>query len=268
SSRRALSAMRGAPASSSGSITFSRAVIWGSSWKDWNTKPRLRRRQSARSSSSIAKRSSPKTSTRPLVGVSRPASRPSSVDFPDPDAPTTATVPPASTSKPTSSRIVSQPSASRTRLPSDPPLSATMIRPDQNHERTILPEPIRRRLLAGMLALAAPAIGPDRIARATGPATVLVLGDSIAAEYGIARGSGWVDMLAARAGGRARFVNASISGETTSGGRTRLPGLLDEHRPDIVVIELGANDALRGLPLDGSEANLDAMVQAASDAGP
>lgn len=142
-----------------------------------------------------------------------------------------------------------------------------MIRPDQNHERTILPEPIRRRLLAGMLALAAPAIGADRTARATGPATVLVLGDSIAAEYGIARGSGWVDMLAARAGGRARFVNASISGETTSGGRTRLPGLLDEHRPDIVVIELGANDALRGLPLDGSEANLDAMVQAASDAG-
>ena len=105
------------------------------------------------------------------------------------------------------------------------------------------------------------------MARASGPARVLVLGDSIAAEYGIARGSGWVDMLAARAGDRARFVNASISGETTSGGRGRLPGLLAEHRPDVVVIELGANDALRGLPLDGTEANLDAMVGDALEAG-
>lgn len=105
------------------------------------------------------------------------------------------------------------------------------------------------------------------MARASGPARVLVLGDSIAAEYGIARGSGWVDMLAARAGDRARFVNASISGETTSGGRGRLPGLLAEHRPDVVVIELGANDALRGLPLDGTEANLDAMVGEALEAG-
>lgn len=142
-----------------------------------------------------------------------------------------------------------------------------MIRSEQTPERTILPEPPRRRLLASLLALAASAVGSARIARASGPARVLVLGDSIAAEYGIARGSGWVDMLAARAGDRARFVNASISGETTSGGRGRLPGLLAEHRPDVVVIELGANDALRGLPLDGTEANLDAMVGDALEAG-
>mgnify|MGYP001411127115 CR=1 FL=1 len=94
-----------------------------------------------------------------------------------------------------------------------------------------------------------------------------MLGDSIAAEYGIRRGSGWVSLLADKAGARARFINASISGETTAGGRTRLPGLLAEHRPDIVLIELGANDALRGLPLDASEANLDAMVSAARAAG-
>lgn len=94
-----------------------------------------------------------------------------------------------------------------------------------------------------------------------------MLGDSIAAEYGIRRGSGWVSLLADKAGARARFINASISGETTAGGRTRLPGLLAEHRPDIVLIELGANDALRGLSLDASEANLDAMVSAARAAG-
>src|SRR5690606_37013710 len=215
----------------------------------------------------MAKRSLPKTSTRPLVGVSSPARSPSRVDLPEPDAPTTATVPPASTSKLTSSSIVSQPSASRTCFPSDSTLNATMIRPELTHERTILPDPARRGLLAALLALAATAGTAPPKALAADPIRVLVLGDSIAAEYGIARGSGWVDMLAARAAGRATFVNASISGETTTGGRNRLPGLLAEHRPDIVVIELGANDALRGLPLDETEANLDAMVQASIDAG-
>lgn len=142
-----------------------------------------------------------------------------------------------------------------------------MIRPELTHERTILPDPARRGLLAALLALAATAGTAPPKALAADPIRVLVLGDSIAAEYGIARGSGWVDMLAARAAGQATFVNASISGETTTGGRNRLPGLLAEHRPDIVVIELGANDALRGLPLDETEANLDAMVQASIDAG-
>jgi acyl-CoA thioesterase-1 len=142
-----------------------------------------------------------------------------------------------------------------------------MTRPDKTSERTIVPELLRRRLLRGLPALGASLAGPWPVGRATEPVRVLVLGDSIAAEYGIARGSGWVGLLAARAGDRARFVNASISGETTAGGRTRLPALLDEHRPDVVVIELGANDALRGFPLDASEANLDAMVEAATRSG-
>ena len=79
--------------------------------------------------------------------------------------------------------------------------------------------------------------------------TLLVVGDSISAGYGLARGEGWVDLLTARLaqqGHRERVVNASISGDTTAGGRARLPGLLREHRPSIVVIELGGNDALRG----------------------
>jgi acyl-CoA thioesterase-1 len=100
--------------------------------------------------------------------------------------------------------------------------------------------------------------------------TILVVGDSLSAEYGIARGAGWVALLERRLAAEhvpARVVNASISGDTTSGGRSRLPALLATNKPDAVVIELGANDALRGLPLKMTQDNLDAMVKAAQDAG-
>ena len=103
-----------------------------------------------------------------------------------------------------------------------------------------------------------------------GGPVILVVGDSLSAEYGLARGSGWVALLDARLAQKkiaARAVNASISGDTTSGGRTRLPALLKQHRPDIVVIELGANDALRGLPLTLTRDNLDAMARAAKASG-
>ena len=93
--------------------------------------------------------------------------------------------------------------------------------------------------------------------------TVLVLGDSLSAEYGLMRGTGWVPLLQKRLQEEkidADIVNTSISGETTSGGKARLPGLLKKHHPSIVVIELGANDALRGLSLAGTEANLRAMI--------
>jgi len=116
---------------------------------------------------------------------------------------------------------------------------------------------------AVLLALAAHAG-----AQSTAP-TLLVVGDSISAGYGLARGEGWVDLLAARLaeqGRRERVVNASISGDTTAGGRARLPALLREHRPSIVVIELGGNDALRGGNLQATRENLDAMVAAAQAA--
>ncbi|GAB4038029.1 MAG: arylesterase [Rubrivivax sp.] len=99
---------------------------------------------------------------------------------------------------------------------------------------------------------------------------ILVVGDSLSAEYGLARGRGWVALLEQRLAQRqlaARVVNASISGDTTAGGRARLPALLKQHRPTHVVIELGGNDALRGLPLASTEANLRAMAQAAKAAG-
>lgn len=97
-----------------------------------------------------------------------------------------------------------------------------------------------------------------------------MVGDSLSAEYGIARGSGWVALLEQRLAQQklpVRVVNASISGDTTSGGRSRLPALLQQHRPQVVVVALGGNDALRGLPLDMTEANLAAMARAAKTAG-
>ncbi len=102
------------------------------------------------------------------------------------------------------------------------------------------------------------------------PATVLVVGDSLSAEYGLRRGTGWVALLEARLRAEAvaaRVVNASISGDTTSGGRSRLPALLAQHRPAIVVLELGGNDALRGLPLEMTRGNLEFMAKAAREAG-
>jgi acyl-CoA thioesterase I len=98
------------------------------------------------------------------------------------------------------------------------------------------------------------------------PKTVLVLGDSLSAEYGLTRGSGWVALLEKKLKDEkidAAIVNASISGETTSGGRSRLPALLTQHKPDVVVIELGANDGLRGQPVAAAEANLKSMIELA-----
>lgn len=100
--------------------------------------------------------------------------------------------------------------------------------------------------------------------------TLLVLGDSLSAEYGLRRGTGWVALLAQKLQAekiRAQVVNASISGDTTSGGRSRLPALLKQHRPTHVVIELGGNDALRGLPLAMTRENLVEMTRAARAAG-
>ena len=99
---------------------------------------------------------------------------------------------------------------------------------------------------------------------------IVVVGDSLSAEYGLTRGQGWVALLEARLKVQKpgyEVINASISGDTTAGGRARLAALLIQHKPSIVIIELGGNDALRGLPLASSRANLLAMTQAAKAAG-
>ncbi|HEX4870380.1 MAG TPA: arylesterase [Moraxellaceae bacterium] len=102
-------------------------------------------------------------------------------------------------------------------------------------------------------------------------ATILVFGDSISAAYGLEPAQGWVVQLQQRldkaAPGQHRVVNGSLSGETTAGGRARLPPLLVRHRPDVVVLELGGNDGLRGLPPGAMAANLRRMVGDARAAG-
>ncbi len=99
---------------------------------------------------------------------------------------------------------------------------------------------------------------------------VVVLGDSLSAGYGLAQGTGWVALLDKRLKERKpdySVANASISGDTTAGGRSRLPSVLAREKPAVVILELGANDALRGLSLASSEANLKAMIEASQAAG-
>jgi acyl-CoA thioesterase I len=122
----------------------------------------------------------------------------------------------------------------------------------------------RRHFIAAGLAAACAAAGA-----AENGGKILVLGDSLSAEYGLKRGTGWVALLQKRLAEQkipASVVNASITGDTTSGGRSRLPALLAQHKPTILVIELGANDALRGLPLAMTQENLARMVEAGQKA--
>ncbi|MEO8937170.1 MAG: arylesterase [Burkholderiaceae bacterium] len=125
--------------------------------------------------------------------------------------------------------------------------------------------PIRRRLLAVLAACAMFCGAPQStaVAAESSPATLLVLGDSISAEYGLQRDTGWVKLLDARLKARRyayKIVNASISGETTSGGLSRVDELLGRVKPAVVIVELGGNDALRGLDLATTQKNLDAIV--------
>ena len=104
----------------------------------------------------------------------------------------------------------------------------------------------------------------------TSQRTLLVFGDSLSAGYGIDASAGWVSLLDKRLraeGYGYRVVNASVSGETTTGGLSRLPRALATHRPALVILELGANDGLRGLPLETSRANLEQMLTACRVAG-
>ena len=114
------------------------------------------------------------------------------------------------------------------------------------------------------------ATAPVKAPVAAKPATILIVGDSLSAEYGLKRGTGWAALLDQRLQTEkvnAKVVNASISGDTTSGGHSRLPALLAQHKPTLVILELGGNDALRGLPLPMTQDNLAQMTQLAQKAG-
>lgn len=121
----------------------------------------------------------------------------------------------------------------------------------------MLPVPFLRLACLGLLFLCAGA-------RAE---TVLVLGDSIGAAFGLRPEQGWVAKLRDRLGPEHSVVNASVSGETTGGGLARLPALIERHEPDVVVVELGGNDGLRGYPLARVRANLQALVERSRASG-
>jgi acyl-CoA thioesterase-1 len=130
----------------------------------------------------------------------------------------------------------------------------------------------RRRFLhfsASVAAALGAGLGATR-AGAQANREIVVVGDSISAEFGLARGSGWVALLGQRLAAQKlpwKVDNASISGDTTAGGLARLPAVLKQRHPRIVVIELGGNDALRGTPMTETRKNLDAMAALAAQAG-
>ena len=129
---------------------------------------------------------------------------------------------------------------------------------------------LRRHLRRWLIAIAAPLALASAAARAADAPVLLVVGDSISAGYGLSPGQAWVDLLGAKldaSGYRYRVVNASISGDTTAGGRARIGALLAQHRPAAVVVELGGNDALRGGNLQATRDNLDAIVKDAQASG-
>jgi acyl-CoA thioesterase I len=177
----------------------------------------------------------------------------------------------AASVKPMSCSIVKRPVESLTSL-----VTAWTSMMGSDMEKLDAAGAARRRLLrqvgahCSAIVLAGLAVRPTAVhARGTKP-LLLVVGDSLSAEYGLPRGSGWVALLEQRLAAQkidAEVVNASISGDTTAGGRARLPALLERHRPSHVILELGGNDALRGLPLTSTEANLLAMARAAKAAG-
>jgi len=121
---------------------------------------------------------------------------------------------------------------------------------------------VRSIVLSALLLLTLPALASQN--------TVLVVGDSLSAAYGVPSETAWVELLRDRIESQDldwTVVNASISGETTDGGLRRLPGLLEAHDPTIVVIELGGNDGLRGFPPNVIESNLANMIEQVRDTG-
>jgi acyl-CoA thioesterase-1 len=129
---------------------------------------------------------------------------------------------------------------------------------------------LRRRAVVAHFSLALCAGWTAGSAAAAEAPVILVVGDSLSAEYGLKAGDGWVALLQKRLADQKkphRVVNASISGDTTAGGRSRLPTALRTHKPAIVIIELGGNDALRGLPLSSTRDNLATMARLAEEAG-
>jgi len=121
-------------------------------------------------------------------------------------------------------------------------------------------------LVVLIVTFASSSINAEPVNADSGP-TLLVMGDSLSAAYGIEREEGWVSLLTQRLEGKAHVINASISGETTSGGLQRFADIIGQRQPDIVLLELGGNDGLRGLPPNQMQANLASMIEQSQEAG-
>src|SRR5258706_10709253 len=185
----------------------------------------------------------PSSSTLPTLGVSRPARIASSVDLPEPDAPTIATASPAVTLKSISRRMT------RSLVPL----------------LTVLPMPRALRIVFVLLVMCLASTAAAAPAK-----TVLVYGDSLSSAYGMPERQGWVALLDERLKNERpdySVVNASISGETTPGGLARLAKVLERTKPAIDVLGLGPNDGLRGLPIAQMKKNLATMIERAQGAG-
>src|SRR5690606_37113794 len=196
-------------------------------------------------SSSSCSSAWPASMTSPLLGRSSPARRPSSVDLPEPELPTMARLSPALRSRDRLCRMVRSPSA----------LGTTLLRLRALRMQVFMEIPMRAWCIAGAMAVLL--WSQNSLA-----GTLLVVGDSISAALGMDTRQGWVALLEQRLGEEGldhRVVNASISGDTTAGGLVRLPRLLAEHQPEWVILELGGNDGLRGLPPAQMQQNLLAM---------
>ena len=130
--------------------------------------------------------------------------------------------------------------------------------------------PVLKQVLASVTLAAATPGAADTDEPRTGTPTLVVIGDSLSAAYGIRDEESWVTLLRQRLGTSYEVVNASVSGDTTGGGLARIGKTLETHQPEIVIIELGGNDGLRGLPIETIRDNLTAMAEAviAADAQP
>src|SRR5271170_3141347 len=225
--------------------------------------PMRARRKRARLSSSRPERSTPATSTRPPVGRSSPATIIIMVDLPEPEGPTTPTVSPAATSRSRPRRILISPAGP----PSFNAMPASRIIGRPSSESYAMRSPssfshnsFLRRLAASILAAYLGMIVAS--AAMAAPIKILALGDSLTAGYGLAEADGFCPQLEKAlkdAGHDVQVIDGGNSGDTTADGLARLDWSLADN-PDVVIVELGGNDALRGLDPGQAKANLDAIL--------
>ena len=203
----------------------------------------------------------------PLLGVSKPASKLSNVVLPEPEAPTIATLSDGLISNAIPFKMQSSPSAVVTILFKSTVfimlVTTLSVFKLHNASKNIL-APGLKILALTLFALSSP------YSKANTTAVVLIYGDSISAAYGMKTEQGWVNLLSERlkqTASKYTTVNASVSGETSGGGLIRLEKALQIHQPEIIILELGGNDGLRGYPINKIEANLNAMTRMAQAAG-